>query len=181
MNDIQKRLREFLEYKNLSHLKFERECGLGYAASKRISDKSYSTTFKKIKLAFPDLNIGWLKTGNGEMITTVNDELLEELKAVSIRDGINPSYFEGINRLNKKCQESQMKASQLQMENRHLKERLDDAIQLQTAMQATIDSKEAQIKNLDRLLSALEYLNENLQRKLGGIMNPSKSSDSPQA
>ena len=41
---------------------------MGQGAASKLSIKSYATTFAKIKRAYPELNIEWLKTGNGKMI-----------------------------------------------------------------------------------------------------------------
>lgn len=47
---------------------FERQCGIKAGTASRMTEKSYGTTFHKIRQAFPSLNIDWLKTGEGEML-----------------------------------------------------------------------------------------------------------------
>lgn len=68
MQTVQKRLHEFLEYLNMPMQTFERQCGIGQGLGAKLSNKSYNTTFRRISSAFPQLNIGWLKTGEGEML-----------------------------------------------------------------------------------------------------------------
>lgn len=65
---VKERLIEFINSKKISVRKFERECGLsyGYVSNMRVSlqpDK-----LKSISEQFPDLNTGWLLTGEGEML-----------------------------------------------------------------------------------------------------------------
>lgn len=54
-------------------LKFERQCDMGQGAASKLSSKSYATTFAKIARAYPQLNIDWLKTGEGQMLNPTND------------------------------------------------------------------------------------------------------------
>lgn len=49
---------------------FERQCGIGQGLGSRLSNRSYATTFKRIEDAYPQLNINWLKTGEGQMLNT---------------------------------------------------------------------------------------------------------------
>lgn len=68
MNPIQERLVAFLAELNISAQKFERQCDMGQGGAAKLSNRSYATTFAKIAKAFPQLNINWLKTGEGEML-----------------------------------------------------------------------------------------------------------------
>lgn len=69
MNDIQKRLNEFLSVSAIpSMTEFERICRLGQGSGSKITANSYPNTFQRISSAFPELNIHWLKTGEGEML-----------------------------------------------------------------------------------------------------------------
>lgn len=67
MQTIQDRLAAFLAELNISTQKFERMCDLGQGAAAKLSQKSYATTYARIAKAFPQLNIDWLKTGEGDM------------------------------------------------------------------------------------------------------------------
>lgn len=68
MSTIQERLATFLSEYNLSAQGFERKCGIGVATASKLSENSRETTFRKIAKAFPQLNIDWLRTGEGEML-----------------------------------------------------------------------------------------------------------------
>ena len=47
---------------------FECQCDIKTGTASKMSEKSYGTAFHKIAKAFPQLNIDWLKTGEGEML-----------------------------------------------------------------------------------------------------------------
>lgn len=77
MTDLQDRLKEFLDYLNIPMQTFERKSGIGQGLGSRLSNKSYATTFKRIGNAYPQLNIDWLKTGEGEMLNPQPQEHYE--------------------------------------------------------------------------------------------------------
>lgn len=65
---IKQRLLQFLSYKNIGQNKFEKMVGLsnGYIKALR-----HSPSYEKIQMiirSFPELNEGWLLTGEGEML-----------------------------------------------------------------------------------------------------------------
>lgn len=68
MSTVQERLATFLAEYNLSAQAFERKCNIGVATASKLSENSRGTTFHKIAKAYPQLNIDWLKTGNGQML-----------------------------------------------------------------------------------------------------------------
>lgn len=72
MEKIKDRLQVFLASKELTAKAFEEKCGLGNGTCAAISDKTRSTTFNRISKGFPELNIEWLKTGEGEMLKSDN-------------------------------------------------------------------------------------------------------------
>ena len=69
---IQDRLAQFLTEENISTQKFERQCNLGVGAASKLTQKSYATTYARIAKAFPQLNIDWLKTGEGQMYSPIS-------------------------------------------------------------------------------------------------------------
>ena len=71
MTTIQERLAAFLAELNIPAQSFERECKLGMSTASRLSEKSRHTTFAKISKAYPQLNMEWLKTGQGDMLRPV--------------------------------------------------------------------------------------------------------------
>ena len=76
-SSVKQRLILFLEYKNITKNKFEKLCGLstGYIKNMRVSIQPEK--IRNIAAIFPDLNTGWLLTGEGEMLKK-NDEMVSE-------------------------------------------------------------------------------------------------------
>lgn len=70
---VKERLKQFIKYKKISIRSFERDCGLsyGYVNNMRVSIQPDKIT--NIANQFPELNTGWLLTGEGEMIRGQND------------------------------------------------------------------------------------------------------------
>lgn len=93
-NLIQNRLNEYLKVKSLTNKDFELMCGLSNGAAAKLSEKSRKTTFDRL-VERSDLNVDWLLTGEGEMLSPngLADEVenfsKEELRIVSdsLRDG----------------------------------------------------------------------------------------------
>jgi len=76
-SSVKQRLILFLEYKNITKNKFEKLCGLstGYIKNMRVSIQPEK--IRNIAAIFPDLNTGWLLTGEGEMLKK-NDGTVSE-------------------------------------------------------------------------------------------------------
>lgn len=68
MLTIQNRLREFINYLQIPMQTFERQCNIGQGLASKITENSYPMTFNKISKAYPELNIKWLLSGEGEML-----------------------------------------------------------------------------------------------------------------
>ncbi len=62
------RLKTYLSYKKISSMKFEQLCGLSNGASGKFSVNTRASTYRRISESFPDLNVEWLKTGEGDML-----------------------------------------------------------------------------------------------------------------
>lgn len=108
---VKSRLKEFARFKGLPIYKFESLCGMsqGYVSNIR---QSISPNFvQKITSIFPDLNVSWLITGNGEMIlrdnygtvtgqirdgsdTASGDESVQNISGNNNQIGIPPKKFE---------------------------------------------------------------------------------------
>lgn len=71
---IKDRLYEFLAAKNLKASAFERQCGLSNGFCGKVSDNITEGSLTLIAKGFPELNLTWLKTGIGEMLS---DSVLE--------------------------------------------------------------------------------------------------------
>ena len=65
---VRERLIQYINYKGLSKNKFETICGFGSRYVSNISVSIPPDKVKIISLKFPDLNTGWLLTGEGEML-----------------------------------------------------------------------------------------------------------------
>jgi len=71
---VKERLVAFIKFKNISVRKFENTCGLsyGYVNNMRVSIQPDKVT--NIAKQFPELNTGWLLTGEGEMLIKTSEE-----------------------------------------------------------------------------------------------------------
>ena len=71
------RLREYLSLKSWTAKDFERITGLGNGTCARIGDSTRSTTYNRISKSGIDLNIEWLRTGEGEMLKSGDIQMPE--------------------------------------------------------------------------------------------------------
>lgn len=69
---IKQRLMLFIEHLGISMNAFERECGLGKRYVANIRKSIQPDTLEKIALTYPQLNKGWLMTGEGTMLKETN-------------------------------------------------------------------------------------------------------------
>lgn len=81
--NVKERLISFIEYKGLSKNKFEQICGFSKRYVSNISVSLQPDKIERISLNFPDLNIGWLLTGEGEMI--IPSTSVEPLQTFQLR------------------------------------------------------------------------------------------------
>lgn len=65
---INQRIKTFIKYKGLSVREFERLCNLSNGYVSGIKYSILPEKMSNISLQFPDLNTGWLMTGEGEML-----------------------------------------------------------------------------------------------------------------
>lgn len=68
METLQDRLKYFISAIDLSVNAFENQCGMAQGSVNKMTDKSRQRTLDKIHKNYPQLNMDWLKTGEGEMI-----------------------------------------------------------------------------------------------------------------
>jgi hypothetical protein len=69
---MRERLKIFITFLNTSEGNFEKKVGLTNGHVSNIGDSMREATLKKISVVYPELNINWLKTGEGEMLKTEN-------------------------------------------------------------------------------------------------------------
>lgn len=72
--DVKSRIIEYIKYKKTSQGKLEKLCGLANGYINNIRQSITPEKLQKIALYYPDLNIAWLITGEGEMIRRVESE-----------------------------------------------------------------------------------------------------------
>lgn len=68
--DVKSRLKKFLQHENLGQKAFEEYCGLANGYVNNIRRSITPSKLQQIALHFPQLNTGWLLTGEGEMLKT---------------------------------------------------------------------------------------------------------------
>nr|DAU45707.1 MAG TPA: Transcriptional regulator motif, XRE transcription factor.88A [Caudoviricetes sp.] len=72
-NTVKQRLIAFIDSKGISKNKFEKLCNLSSRYVSNISKSISPDKIKSISLVYPELNIDWLLTGNGEMVKRFQD------------------------------------------------------------------------------------------------------------
>ncbi len=65
--EIKDRILQFIEHKGITRNKFETMCGLPVRYVSNIGKSIQSDAIKKIVLTFPEINLRWLITGEGEI------------------------------------------------------------------------------------------------------------------
>lgn len=67
---VKERLLAFIEYLGISKNAFEKACGLSKRYVSNISVSISPDKIKQISLIYPELNVGWLLSGEGDMLRT---------------------------------------------------------------------------------------------------------------
>lgn len=106
---LKERLLSFIEFKTLSVQRFEQEVGLSNASVSKMGDNTRRSTIDRISNKFPDININWLLTGEGEMLnpnsgslngkTTQSNAINSRIRQI-INDYFNGSIAEFCGKLN---------------------------------------------------------------------------------
>ena len=66
--NLRTRLTQFLKYKEMSPAEFQRIVELSNGSVSKMGDNTRRSTLDKISKKFPELNIAWLQTGQGNML-----------------------------------------------------------------------------------------------------------------
>lgn len=83
------RLNEFLKYKNIRSIKeFEDRCDIGNSV-RNFTERSQIQKVRKIKIAFPELNVWWLFFGEGDMLLPQMEEANNNCFNVHSHGGTN--------------------------------------------------------------------------------------------
>lgn len=142
-NTIKERLTAYLKYKGINKSEFGRMVGVSNAYISSIRKSIQPDKTEKIAASFPDLNIAWLITGDGEM-------LKENVKQISHGDN-SPNISGNGNNVN--AASTIDKALNEIAEQRKLVAKAQD--QVSVAMEQVSKSQQ----QIDRLLSILETTN----------------------
>lgn len=67
-SSVKERITEFIKHLGISVRRFERECGLSYGYVNNMRVSIQPDKLMSISKQFPQLNTGWLMTGEGEML-----------------------------------------------------------------------------------------------------------------
>ena len=78
------RLDKFLKYINISQDKFAKNVGLSKGFVNNVGDSIRENNLKKIIAIYPELNINWLKTGEGEMLKNENQALIKSNNGIPL-------------------------------------------------------------------------------------------------
>ena len=87
---MKKRLIDFLTYLGIGQNKFEKKCGLSIGFVNTLKGNATIKTLNKIEATYPELNLEWLKTGEGKMLRSSlhKDEQNKEIAAIQADYGI---------------------------------------------------------------------------------------------
>lgn len=86
LGNVKGRLLEFIKYKGMSARSFSLSCGFSANYVTNISKGISAENLNSISVCYPELNTGWLVTGEGTMLRTLTYETKEEADAAA-----NPS------------------------------------------------------------------------------------------
>ncbi len=89
---IKERLREFIMFKNISIREFERQIGVAYGFLSNMSNSTSPKNFTKISHCYPELNIEWLMTGEGEMLRGQVQNIGGHHNAATMNGDITQNY-----------------------------------------------------------------------------------------
>lgn len=156
---LKERIIQFIDYKGLSIQRFELYVGLSNASVAKMGNNTRRTTIDKISIRFPELNINWLLTGEGEMIKSESSSALithtGTFKRSTINSTVNNGDVNGNVINNSDINEKYEKKSQVEKENMKLKEE-NRLFKLQIELQnKSLEDKERIINEKERLIQAL--------------------------
>lgn len=86
MNTLQDRLQSFIASLDKSVLSFENQCGIAPGTVSKMTEKSRLRTLEKISKQYPQLNMDWLKTGEGQMLNPTTTQHAEDIEVSNSED-----------------------------------------------------------------------------------------------
>lgn len=81
-NTVKSRLIDYLKYKSINQRQFEIQIGVSNGYVNNIRKSIQPDKIKIISASFPDLNAGWLLTGEGEMLKTQGETIRSTMLGV---------------------------------------------------------------------------------------------------
>ena len=87
MNGVKERLLSFIKEIGIEKSVFERTAGLSNGFIDKVTDNVRSKSLALIANAYPQLNIDWVKTGNGESIIPIQDKALQ-MYSNDVKEGV---------------------------------------------------------------------------------------------
>ena len=82
---MNERVFAFIDYLGISTSEFERLCGLSNGAVSKMGDNTRMSTLDRISKAYPQINVNWLRTGEGDMLLS-SQSGPEEENFLSVQD-----------------------------------------------------------------------------------------------
>ena len=82
METVKERLRHFIEAKGISVRSFEQTCGLSYGYVGNMRNSMQPDKVKRISRYYPELNTGWLLTGEGAMLRGNEENSLDGIPLI---------------------------------------------------------------------------------------------------
>ena len=88
---LRERLLKFIDYRGMDKALFERNVGLSNGFVDKSGDNTRSSSLDKISITYPELNVSWLRTGEGEMLkgNSTNTELQQKSTVIIDKEAWN--------------------------------------------------------------------------------------------
>ncbi len=128
---LKERLLVFIEFKGLEKASFEKLVGLSNGFVDKSGDNTRYSSLDKISNSFPDLNISWLRTGEGEMIKTGDIKVFGDnnISNTGITGGnVTIDGSSDVSKLKKRIKELEEEINQLKKDNHEEVKQLNHAV-----------------------------------------------------
>lgn len=144
---VKERLIEFINFKKMSIRSFEKLCGLSFSYVNNMRVSIQPDKINNIAQQFPDLNTGWLLTGEGKMlketeISPVNNPEISDDESITI----SKDFYEIL-----LAQKDVVKFQQQSIKD--LQEALKSSREQITLFQETVSLQQKSIEHLSTILS----------------------------
>lgn len=149
MLTLQDRLKQFITSLDLSVLAFENKCGMAQGTVSKMTDKSRQRTLEKIRRSYPQLNMDWLLTGQGEMLNSCPSQSI--VNSGKVGGDINQAGHDLS--ITEPCQEDKVVIDALTKEIEYLTALIAEKDKRIESLEHSLARKDAQ---LDRLIDLIE-------------------------